>query len=83
MIEQLNNFPDNVLAFSGKGHVTKGDYDAVVVPAVMNVLKRKDKPRLYYETATDFAGCDPGAIWEDFKVGDGTSDALGASRGCH
>lgn len=69
MIEQLSNFPDNVLAFACKGHVTKGDYDAVVVPAVMNVLKRKDKVRLYYETAADFAGYDPGAIWEDFKVG--------------
>ena len=69
MIEQLNSFPDNVLAFVCKGHVTKGDYDAVVVPAVMNLLKRQDKIRLYYETAADFAGYDPGAIWEDFKVG--------------
>jgi hypothetical protein len=24
---------------------------------------------LYYETAGDFAGIDPGAMWEDFKVG--------------
>jgi hypothetical protein len=69
MIEQLNSFPDNVLAFVCKGHVTKGDYDAVVVPAVMNLLKRQDKIRLYYETAADFAGYDPGALWEDFKVG--------------
>jgi hypothetical protein len=69
MIEQLNSFPDNVLAFVCKGQVTKGDYDAVVVPAVMNLLKRQDKIRLYYETAADFAGYDPGAIWEDFKVG--------------
>jgi hypothetical protein len=69
MIEQLNSLPDNVLAFVCKGHVTKRDYDAVVVPAVINVLKRQDKIRLYYETAADFAGYDPGAIWEDFKVG--------------
>lgn len=47
MIEQLNNFPGNVLAFVCKGHVTKGDYDAGVVQAVRNVLKRKDKIRLY------------------------------------
>ncbi len=69
MIEQLMNFPDNVLAFVCHGRVTKGDYDAVLVPAVMNVLKKQDKVRLYYETAADFAGIDPGAIWEDFKVG--------------
>ena len=35
----------------------------------MNALKRSDKVRLYYETAADFTGIDPGAVWEDFKVG--------------
>jgi hypothetical protein len=69
MIEQLMNFPENVLAFVCHGRVTKADYDSVLVPAVMNALKRNYKVRLYYETAADFAGIDPGAIWEDFKVG--------------
>ncbi len=69
MIEQLMNFPDNVLAFVYNGRVTKGDYDAVLVPAVLNALKRQDKVRLYCEISADFAGIDPGAIWEDFKVG--------------
>jgi hypothetical protein len=69
MIEHLKNFPDSVLAFVCKGHVTKADYDAVLVPAVITALKKQDKVRLYYETAADFVGIDPGAIWEDFKVG--------------
>lgn len=69
MIEQLENFPENVLAFVCKGRVTRADYDAVLVPAVINALKSHDKVRLYYETAADFVGIDPGAIWEDFKVG--------------
>jgi SpoIIAA-like len=69
MIEQLKSFPDNVLGFVCKGRVTKADYDAVLVPAVLNALKKQDKVRLYYETAADFAGIAPGAIWEDFKVG--------------
>jgi len=69
MIEQLKNFPENVLAFACKGRVTKADYDAVLVPAVINALKSHDKVRLYYETAAKFAGFDPGAIWEDFKIG--------------
>jgi hypothetical protein len=33
MIEQLSTFPDNVLAFVGRGQVTRADYDAVLVPA--------------------------------------------------
>jgi stage II sporulation SpoAA-like protein len=69
MIEHLKTFPDNVLAFVCHGHVTKADYDTVLVPAVESALKRQDKVRLYYETAPDFAGINPGAMWEDFKVG--------------
>lgn len=69
MIEVLKSFPDNVLAFVCHGHVTKADYDTVLVPAVENTLKGRNKVRLYYETAPDFRGLDPGAMWEDFKVG--------------
>jgi hypothetical protein len=69
MIKQLETFPENVLAFVCEGRVTKADYDAVLVPSVINALKSHDKVRLYYETAANFAGIDPGAIWEDFKVG--------------
>ena len=69
MIEQLSNFPDDVLAFVCKGRVTKADYDSVLVPAVMKALEKHREVRLYYETAADFSGIDPGAMWEDFKVG--------------
>ena len=69
MIEHLKTFPDNVLAFVCHGHVTKADYDEVLVPAVMGALQRQGKVRLYYATAPDFTGIQPGAMWEDFKVG--------------
>jgi hypothetical protein len=38
MIERLPDFPDGVLAFVCRGRVTKADDDAVLVPAVLNVL---------------------------------------------
>jgi hypothetical protein len=69
MIERLTGFPDNVVAFVCKGRVTRADYDTILVPTVVDALKKHDKVRLYYETAPDFAGIDPGAVWEDFKVG--------------
>ncbi len=69
MIEHLANFPDHVLGFVCTGRVTKADYDAVLVPAVMQALEKPPKLRLYYETAADFAGIDPAAMWEDFEVG--------------
>ena len=69
MIEQLKDFPDNVLGFVCHGHVTKDDYDTVLVPTVNEALKGHKKLRLYYETDSDFSGIQPGAMWEDFKVG--------------
>lgn len=69
MIEHVTSFPDGVLAFVCHGHVTKADYEGVLVPAVIDALKKNDKIRLYYETAPDFTGIHPGAMWEDFKVG--------------
>lgn len=69
MIELLNGFPDNVIAAACRGHVTKRDYDTVLIPAVEKALKAHDKIRLYYEIGADFAGVDPAAAWEDFKVG--------------
>jgi hypothetical protein len=69
VIEQLSNFPENVVAIVARGRVTKADYNAVLAPAVRDALEKHDKVRIYYEIAPDFTGFDPGAIWEDFRVG--------------
>jgi len=69
MIEALEGFPKNVLAFVCHDHVTRQDYEAVLIPAVTNALQENEKVRLYYETAVDFEGIDAGAVWEDAKVG--------------
>ena len=69
MIELLQDFPDNVVAFAAKGRVSRADYDTVLVPAVEAALKRFEKVRLYYELGSEFQGIDAGAAWEDFVVG--------------
>ncbi len=69
MIEALTGFPDKVLAFVCKGQVTKRDYETVLIPAVEQALKQQGKVRLYYQIAPDFSGYEPGAMWDDFKVG--------------
>jgi hypothetical protein len=69
MIEVIEGFPANVLAFVCHGRVTRQDYDTVLIPAVAKALQENDKVRLYYETAADFAGVDAGAVMEDAKVG--------------
>lgn len=71
MIEPLLGFPDDVLAFRYTGHVTKGDYDDVLVPAIMKALETQKTLRVYCEVNSDFSGLDAGAVWEDLKVGVG------------
>ncbi|HTQ59881.1 MAG TPA: STAS/SEC14 domain-containing protein [Candidatus Solibacter sp.] len=69
MIEALTGFPPKVLAFACKGHVTKNDYETVLIPVVDKALKEPGKVRLFYRTDPDFSGIAPGAMWDDFKVG--------------
>lgn len=69
MIEILTGFPDNVTAFRCHGHVTKDDYDTVLIPEVEKTLGQHEKVRIYYEFAPDFDGIAPAAAWEDTKVG--------------
>ena len=69
MIEAISGLPDNVAAFACHGHVTKADYESVLVPDIEERLRRHEKVRIYYEIDPDFVGIDPGAVWEDTKVG--------------
>ena len=69
MIEALNGYPANVWPSCVMVKSRNIDYEAVLIPAVTKALRQHDKVRLYYETASDFAGIDPSAVWEDTKVG--------------
>ncbi len=69
MIEKLDGFPDEVAAFLCSGHVSRTDYEKVLIPEVEKKLKAHKKLRLYYEIGPDFTGIDPFAVWEDFKTG--------------
>ena len=71
MIEALKDFPDNVIAIACHGHVTKADYETVLIPDIEDKLSRHKKVRIYCEIAPDYGGLDPGAVWEDTKVGFG------------
>jgi hypothetical protein len=46
MIEALTGFPDNVAAFVCHGHVTKADYEKVLIPDVEKRLAHHDKVRI-------------------------------------
>jgi hypothetical protein len=69
LMQRLSGFPANVLAFACRGRVTKKDYETVFTPAVDAVAKEHHAIRLYYEIGRGFAGFEPGALWQDFRVG--------------
>jgi hypothetical protein len=69
MIKMLEGFADNVIAASAVGRVTRDDYETVLIPQAEATAKRHPKIRCYYEIGADFAGMEPGAVWEDFRVG--------------
>ncbi|WP_232011251.1 STAS/SEC14 domain-containing protein [Mycobacterium shigaense] len=63
----LEDFPDDVAAFAFHGHVSKADYDTVLVPAFEDKLSRHHKVGIYFEIAPDFGSFGAGAIWADSK----------------
>ncbi|WP_249025804.1 STAS/SEC14 domain-containing protein [Mycobacterium europaeum] len=80
----LRGFPDDVAAFAIRGHVTKADYDAVLIPSFEDKLTRHKKVRIYCEIASDLTllACNwpyaapwrrtrrgPSAVWADSKFG--------------
>jgi hypothetical protein len=69
MIEIVAGLPDGVVGFVAKGRVTKSDYDSVLIPKVKEAVARRGKVRCYYELGPEFTGIEPGAMWEDFKLG--------------
>ena len=69
MIKLMEGFVDNVIAATAGGRVTREDYEAVLIPRVEATAKRHPNIRCYYEIGMDFASIEPGAVWEDFRVG--------------
>ncbi len=69
MITKLPGFPENIIAAACHGRVTREDYENVLIPAVEAALRTQKRLRVYYEISGDFAGIDPSAVIEDFKVG--------------
>jgi len=69
MIKTLDGFPGNVVAVHATGKLTREDYENVLIPAVEAALVGREKVRMYYELGPEFSSMEPGAAWDDFKLG--------------
>ncbi|MGH7681749.1 MAG: STAS/SEC14 domain-containing protein, partial [Candidatus Eiseniibacteriota bacterium] len=45
------------------------DYESVIIPAVDALFSRERKVRFLYHLGEDFTGFEPGAMWDDAKLG--------------
>lgn len=69
MLNLLDGFPGNVIAIAAVGRVTREDYETILIPRVTAAARRYPALRLYYEIGSEFAGIEPGAAWDDFRLG--------------
>ena len=69
MIKQIEGLPAGTLGFRASGQVTAADYERVLVPDVEAAFALNRKLRLLYLVDEDFTGFDPGAMWDDAKLG--------------
>lgn len=68
MVEALKDLPDNVVKSTLHGQLTKEDYEKALISDINDKLTRRKELRAYTEIASDCAGIDPGALWEDTRL---------------
>ena len=68
MIELLADLSEGVVGLRASGEVTSADYEDVVMPAVSEALRTREKVNLLY-LMDDGVSYDAAAMWDDAKVG--------------
>jgi SpoIIAA-like len=69
MIEQMQDMPAGTLGFVAHGRVSADDYANVIIPDIEAAFQMNRKLRLLYVIAPDFTGFEPGAMWDDARIG--------------
>src|ERR1035437_9357621 len=68
MLRIMNGLPENVLGVSAEGKITASDYEAVSIPAIKKIKKKKNI-KLLYHLGSNFTGFDPNTMMVDAKLG--------------
>ncbi len=69
MIEPISDMPEGTIGFMASGEVTKDDYRDVLVPALREAAESGREMRILFVVGPEFETYDPGALFEDAKVG--------------
>ncbi|MFC5139843.1 STAS/SEC14 domain-containing protein [Actinomycetospora rhizophila] len=69
MIERMTDVPPEIDAVRAGGVLTRGEYDAVVLPLVQEAERSDRMLRVLCRVEDDYAGVTPAALWEDLRLG--------------
>jgi hypothetical protein len=69
VIERIKGLPDNVDGLRVSGHVSRDEYQQVVLPLMHECLARGGGIRLLILIDDGFDRFEAGAMWEDLKFG--------------
>jgi len=72
MIERVADLPDDVDGLRFSGHVSRDEYQQVVLPLLHECLARGGGIRLLIVIDDGFDRFEAGALWEDLKFGLGS-----------
>jgi hypothetical protein len=67
MIEVLPGFPDDVIGLHCADHLTREDYETVLIPALNAAFRQHQKLDVYLQVDS-FSGIPPDAMWDTVKV---------------
>lgn len=67
--EVLDGYPEDVVAIAAHGHISRRDYEDVLIPLVEERIRKEGKVKLLYVCANDFEGLSIGAALDDAKLG--------------
>jgi hypothetical protein len=68
LIERLEDMPAGTIGFRATGRVSGDEYHEVLLPAIQEAAAAGEI-RLVFALGPEFEEFEPGALWEDTKVG--------------
>ena len=67
MIHIMQESQGKIIGLRATGKLTDQDYKEVLIPSLESLIHKHGKIRLLCFMDEDFAGLEPGAIWDDAK----------------
>jgi len=69
MMTVLTGLPEGVVGFQASGKLTGEDYTRVLEPALAAATEGGGKIRVLLDFSGEFEGMEPGAAWQDLRMG--------------